>query len=53
MIKVVYYDDLNLVTDKEFDNETDARTFAASKDWARVIDISASRTISDITTPTP
>lgn len=51
MIKVVYYDDLNLVTDKEFDNVTDARTFASTKDWARVVNITDSRTISDVTTP--
>lgn len=49
MIIVVYFDELNLITEKEFDNATDARTFASTKDWARVVNITPSRTISDIT----
>ena len=36
-----------------FDTEAEARTFLATLDWARLVTLTASRTITDITTPTP
>lgn len=53
MYKVIYFNDLNLVTDKDFDTEAEARTFLATVDWGRLVTLTASRTITDITTPTP
>ena len=51
MYRVIYYDDLNILTEMEFDTEAAARTFMAGLDWCRLITFSTSRTISDITTP--
>lgn len=51
MYRVIYYNSLNIVTDKKFDNVTDARAFAETCDWARVVSFTESRTIVDVTTP--
>lgn len=49
MYKVVYFNELNLVTDKDFETEAAARTFLATLDWGRIVQLTASRTISDVT----
>lgn len=49
MYKVIYFDDLNLVVSRDFDTETAATAFAASLDWAKVVKLVESRTITDVT----
>ena len=51
MYKVIYFNELNLVTDKDFETLADATTFATGLDWYRIVTITASRTIVDVTTP--
>lgn len=51
MYKVVYFNDLNMVTDKDFETEAAARAFLATLDWGRIVTIS--RTITDVTEVTP
>lgn len=50
MYKVVYFEeDPLMVTSQDFDETTKARQFAASKDWAVIVEVTTSRTIVDIT----
>ena len=51
MYTVVYFDELNLITSKEFETLADATAFAAGLDWYRIVALTASRTIVDVTTP--
>lgn len=53
MYKVIYFNDLNLVTDKDFESEAAARTFLATLDWGRIVTMTTSRTITDVTDITP
>lgn len=49
MYKVIYFNRLNLVTDKDFETEAAARAFLSTLDWGRIVTITESRTISDVT----
>lgn len=48
MYKVIYFTDLNIVTSRDFNVVDDARAFAATCDWAKIINITESRTIVDV-----
>ena len=48
MYKVIYFTDLNIITSRDFDNEQEARTFAATLDWSKIVLFTKSRTITDI-----
>lgn len=48
MYKVIYFDDLNLITSEDFPALAGARSFAASQDWAKIVTLSESRTITDV-----
>lgn len=47
--KVIYFNELNLVTCKDFAAEAEARLFMATLDFARLIRFVTSRNITDIT----
>lgn len=51
MYRVVYYNDLNIVTDKSFETQAAAEAFAATLDWYKIITLSESRVIADVATP--
>ena len=51
MYKVVYFNELNLVIDKDFETLAEATAFATGLDWYRIVTVTASRTIVDVTTP--
>lgn len=51
MYKVIYFNDLNLVTDKDFATLAEATTFSTGLDWFRIVTVTESRTIVDVTTP--
>ena len=51
--KAIYFDELGLVAEADFSTEEEARTFAATKDFYRIIEYHASRTITDITDVEP
>lgn len=48
MYIVIYFSDLNLVTSRKFNDVTEARTFAATFDWAKIVSFTESRTIVDV-----
>lgn len=48
MYKVIYFTDLNIVTSRDFDDVTDARAFAATCDWAKIVNLAEPRTITDV-----
>lgn len=48
MYKVIYFTDLNIVTSRDFDDVDDARAFAATCDWAKIVNMTESRTIVDV-----
>lgn len=48
MYKVIYFTDLNIVTSRDFDDVGDARAFAATCDWAKIVNLAESRTITDV-----
>lgn len=47
--KVIYFNDLSLVTSKDFTTESEARLFAETLSFARVVRFVTSKTITDIT----
>lgn len=51
MYRVIYYDNLNILSEMAFDTLADATAFMAGLDWAKLITFSTSRTISDVTIP--
>ena len=51
MFRVIYYNDLNIVTDKSFETQAAAETFAATLDWCKIITLTESRVIADVVTP--
>ena len=53
MYKVVYFNSLNLITDKDFETEAAARAFLSTLDWGRIVTLTPSRTINDVTEVTP
>ena len=48
MYKVIYFSELNIVTSKDFAIVTEARAFAATCDWAKIVNMTESRTIVDV-----
>lgn len=51
MYRVIYYNDLNIVTDKPFETQAAAEAFADDLDWSHIVSMSESRTITDVATP--
>ena len=49
MYKVIYFNDIDMVTSQDFELLTDAQTFAATLDWYKIVTFTASRTIADVT----
>lgn len=50
MYKVVYFEeDPLMVTSQDFTTTTEARQFAATKDWAVIVEVTTSRTIVEVT----
>ena len=49
MYKVIYFSELNIVTDKDFPTLTAATAFYNTLDWGVIVTISESRTITDVT----
>lgn len=47
--KVIYFNELNLVTCKNFSTEAEARLYMVTLDFARLIRFVTSRNITDIT----
>ena len=47
--KVIYFNELNLVTCKDFATESEARLYMATLDYARLVRFVTSRNIMDIT----
>lgn len=49
--KVVWLNDMGFVQERNFDNATSAATFATTiDDWYRILSITTSQTVTDITT---
>lgn len=51
MYRVIYYNDLNIVTDKSFETQAAAEAFAGTLDWYKIITLTESRVIADVVTP--
>lgn len=49
MYKVIYFSELNIVVDKDFDTLAEATVFYTTLDWGVIVTISESRTITDVT----
>ena len=49
MYKVIYFSELNIVTDKDFNTLGEATAFYNTLDWGVIVTISESRTITDVT----
>lgn len=48
MYIVVYFNEFNIVMQDEFQTVGEARAFAATKDWAKIVTVTSSRTITDV-----
>ena len=51
--KVIYFNELNLVTCKDFSTESEARLYMSTLDYARLVRFVTSRNITDITDVEP
>lgn len=51
MYRVIYYNNINMIVDKAFETLAEATAFAATLDWCKVVSLTESRTISDVTIP--
>ena len=49
MYIVVYFNEFGVVTQSGFNTSGEATAFANTKDWAKIVTISSSRTITDVT----
>lgn len=48
MYKVIYFTELLLVTSRDFSDVTEARTFAATLPWSKIVNVVQTNTITDV-----
>ena len=51
MYRVIYYNSINMITEKVFETLAEAGAFANTLDWCKVVSFTQSRTITDVTIP--